>query len=166
MAVTIAAEAACGRGRDGFRGRQRRAIRSRFTGNDRVRKICILGAAAAVAGCSSSNDPFDTQRAATASEKHIVVQTAKNELYDPFSIRGAELSTVITVGEEGQRRRVLCARYDSKTRRGEWTGSETHLVAIASSNAVMSSIVVPAAEMPCDRLAYSPFPEAENLRRR
>lgn len=126
---------------------------------------CVLAAFAA--GCATS-DPFDTQRAATEAEKSLVVTTARNELYDPFSIRDAELSTVVTLEGGGgtPTRRILCARYDSRDRRGAWTGRETHLVAISSGNTVMSSIVVPATELPCDRLEYGPFPEAENLRGR
>ena len=131
-----------------------------------MRPVLIVAAVALLAGCVKSNDPFDHQRAATASEKHIVIQTARNELYDPFSIRNAELSTVITLGEGGEMRRVVCARYDSKTRRGEYTGTETHLVAINSRNLVMSAVIVPPTELPCDRLAYGPFPEAENLKLR
>lgn len=127
--------------------------------------FCLL---AVFAASCASETPFDNQRAATASEKGIILSTARNELYDPFSIRNAELSTVVTVEGGGgtPTRRVVCARYDSKTRTGSWTGTETHLVAIAAGGTVMGSIVVPATEMPCDRLKYGPFPEAEGMRRK
>jgi hypothetical protein len=133
----------------------------------RVNEILACLLAAFTAGCTT-DDPFKTQRAATAGEKHIVIATAKNELYDPFSIRKAELSKVVTVEGGGgtPTRRLLCVRYDSKNRKGEWTGVETHLVTISAGNTLMSSIIVPSTEMPCDRVEYGPFPEAENLKRR
>lgn len=127
--------------------------------------VCLF--AAFTAGCAT-NDPFDSARAATPSEKTIVLATARNELYDPFSIRSAELSSVVTVEGGGgtPTRRVVCARYDSKLKTGHWTGVETHLVTISSGNTLMSSMVVPGHEMPCDRVSYAPFPEAEGLKRR
>lgn len=128
-----------------------------------LRLLCLFSAFG-LGGCVS-NDPFDTARPPTTAEKQLVIATARNELYDPFSIRGAELSEVITLEDGHARRRILCARYDSKAKSGEWTGRETHLVAISGSSTVMSSLRVPDSEMPCDRLKYAPFPEAERLRR-
>jgi hypothetical protein len=129
-----------------------------------LRFLCLFSAFG-LGGCLS-NDPFETARPATTAEKQLVIATARNELYDPFSIRGAELSEVITLEDGNTRRRIVCARYDSKAKNGEWTGRETHLVAISGASTVMSSLRVPDTEMPCDRLKYAPFPEAEGLRRR
>jgi hypothetical protein len=126
---------------------------------------CLLGVFAA--GCAT-DDPFANARPATPGEKSIILATARNELYDPFSIRNAELSKVVTVEGGGGRptRRVVCVRYDSKTKSGAWTGQETHLVTITAGNTLMSSVVVPAGEMPCDRVEYGPFPEAQGMKRR
>ncbi len=126
--------------------------------------IVAIAATSGLAACQSG--PYGTQRAATAAEKHAFIQAARNELYDPFSIRNAELSTVITIDRGLNERRVVCARYDSKQKDGSFTGSETHLVSIDAKNVVTASIVVPADEEPCSRLRFSPFPEAERLKRR
>lgn len=138
--------------------------RSRKAFTVRHRLFLLVAAAGLLAGCFGHN-PFATQRPATAAEKHTVIQTARNELYDPFSIRSAELSTVITIGDGREARRVVCARFDSRTRDGGYTGVETHLITLDSRERVLAALVVPATEAPCDRLRYAPFPEAEGLRR-
>ncbi|MCF3932266.1 hypothetical protein L1787_02400 [Acuticoccus sp. M5D2P5] len=127
-----------------------------------LRHLLFIALPLALVGCQSG--PYGTQREATASEKHVFIQNARNELYDPFSIRNAELSTVITLDKGVNERRVVCARYDSKTKDGSYTGTETHLVTVNAKNIVTGSLVVPADEEPCSRLRYGPFPEAERLK--
>ena len=119
-----------------------------------------------LSGCvtSSSSEIYASARPATVQEKGVLIEAARNALYDPYSVRDAELTDVVTVETNSSPYRLTCARFNSKNQLGGYTGRQTYLVKMNSRNQIMSATLLSPNAEPCSKLKWRTFVEAEQLR--
>jgi hypothetical protein len=128
-----------------------------------TRILVVAAAATMLAGCQSVPDSaFREQRPATATERSSVAEFLKLFLADPYSIRGAEISSVLPVNGVP----AVCFRVNAKNAFGAYTGQNTYAAELSSYGSVKK--VVPDDNGPggCGNsiLRYGPFPEAEHIK--
>jgi hypothetical protein len=118
--------------------------------------------AALLGSCVSSEqmqDVFNSQRPPTAAEKQAAITYIKANFFDPYSIRDASLSNVVSLGKTGLN--AMCARFNAKNRMGGYVGLSTTSLRL-QGGAVVSALQ-DAPSCGDERLQYVPFSELEGL---
>ncbi len=103
---------------------------------------------------------MDSQRPVTASEKAAIVNKARDYFFDPYSIRDAEISNVVTLGDTGLE--AVCVKANAKNRLGAYAGRSATSVRLKDGKPVSALENAPACASP--DLRYQRFPELENLK--
>ncbi len=129
----------------------------------RQRLVLITGTLLLTA-CAATDNYGDVIARATppdAALKAQIVAAAQELIYDPSSIRDAEISNVATLPDGLQ---GVCVRADSKDVSGNYLGVHSIGVPIRDGKVAGGSLDHPI----CDRpdVQWQPFPELENLRRK
>jgi hypothetical protein len=130
-----------------------------------MRKLILVAAAgAALSGCVTQQDVdrvMASQRPPTASIKAAIVRDARDYLIDPYSVRDAEISSVMDATPDGKLQ-FVCVKANAKNRMGGYTGRTTISVRLVGSNPVSTNPNATACAMPL--LRWYPFKELENLK--
>lgn len=127
----------------------------------------LLGviAISGLAGCMSSEmqqQRFNAAKVPSPQIKQSLLNAARDYLFDPGSIRDAEISNVF-VWNDIQDTKAVCVKFNSKNRLGGYTGRSTNLVQISKDNKILGAID----NWPgCynSALKWHQFPEANGLK--
>ncbi|PZR83766.1 MAG: hypothetical protein DI537_34370 [Stutzerimonas stutzeri] len=109
---------------------------------------------------------WEELRPATQAEKALLIENMRNSLFDPYSVRDVEISTVGTnLGADQASYRHVCVRLNAKNRMGAYVGRQATQYIINSANGVVANSQTMFTEAFCNdvRLRYSPFPEVERI---
>ncbi len=127
------------------------------------RFLLLSVAVVGLSGCVTQEQVdkvFASQRPPTAAEKAAIVNGARDYLVDPYSVRDAEISNVVTLGTTGLE--AVCVKANSKNRMGGYTGRSAVSVRLSKGRPVSTLEDAPACSDP--RMHYQRFPELENLK--
>jgi hypothetical protein len=119
-------------------------------------------AIAALSGCVSvtAEQLLASQRPAPSAVRTAIVQAARDFVYDPYSIRDAEISNLMDA-DPGRGLQVVCVKSNAKNLMGGYTGRTTTSVRLMNGKPV--SALENAAVCQSAGLRYGPFPELESL---
>jgi hypothetical protein len=125
-------------------------------------KLLMFAAALALSGCVTQ-EQFDkvmaTQRPPSAAERAAIVSAARDYFVDPYSIRDAEISSVVRLNDQGLE--AVCVKANAKNRMGGYTGRTATSVRLLKGKPMSTLENAPACAMP--QMRYQRFPELENL---
>lgn len=107
-----------------------------------IASIALLGSPAAA-------------RPATKEERSIVASYLRSTLKDPYSVRSARISDLVT--PPGQSTPRACVSLNAKNAYGAYTGQQ--VIAIAVSGLLKSAMEDVNLKAACYGQAYGPFPE-------
>lgn len=125
-----------------------------------MRVLVAVSAAFVLAGCATYEAVLSSQRPPTAAEKAAIVSAARGVLVEPYSIRDAEISNVVTLNDQGLS--AVCVTADIENRMEDFAGRTTVSVRLFNGRAI--SAVKGATFCSDDRMPYQPFPELEALK--
>lgn len=130
-----------------------------------MRKILLCAAASvALSGCVTQQDVdrvMASQRPPSAAIKANITRDARNYLLDPYSVRDAEISSVMDATPDGKLQ-FVCVKANAKNAMGGYTGRSTISVRLVGSSPVSTNPNAIACGMPL--LRWYPFKELENLK--
>lgn len=134
-----------------------------------MKKLIIVAAALALIGCTQhfehNQKANENARPATQAEKNGVLEAARNVLYDPYSVRDAEISPVVQwMDAFGNKTTVVCARFNSKNAYGGYTGRQQYLLYLKPNGSVSIANRDVFAQGHCNKMSFSRFQEADRLR--
>ncbi len=90
----------------------------------------------------------------------LIVKAAIDYLYDPYSVRDAEISSVVTLNKKSGLQAV-CVKGNAKNRFGAYVGRQA--VAVHIQNGTLAGTFPEAPGCYRKGLKYYPFPELEAL---
>lgn len=128
-----------------------------------MRFIAITTVCALLTSCQTSvpQTVADSQRTPTKALKTAIVQAARDVVFDPYSIRDAEISNVVLLhpaaGVE-----AVCVKANAKNRLGGYTGRTATGISIRNGVILGATAGDPRCLDP--RLRYHRFPELEDLK--
>jgi hypothetical protein len=125
--------------------------------------IAIAAVALAVSGCQTSvpDSVAASQRPPSAALKKVIVNAARNVVFDPYSIRDAEISDVVLLNPASGIQAV-CVKANAKNQFGGYTGRQATGISIRNGVLLGATMGEPRCLDP--RLRYRPFRELENLK--
>lgn len=85
------------------------------------RSIPLVALAVLLGGWTSTSDILKTQTPPTAAVRRALVIAARDYLFDPYSVRDAEISSVVTINPKKQVTGV-CVKANAKNRYGAYVG--------------------------------------------
>jgi hypothetical protein len=149
--------------------RETRQARNQNNLGANLRKIIITVAALALAGCTTVQElnanAIADATPATARDKESILSAARDVLYDPYSVRDAEISKVILWTDGfGQQTRWVCVKFNSKNALGGYTGRQQHLIYLTLNGELFGHNQDIFAQAHCNKMTYSRFHEADRLR--
>ena len=118
-------------------------------------------AGAFLSGCTPVVDysgPIANAVQPSASIKSQIVRDARDLLFDPYSIRDAEISNVATFADGSQ---GVCVKANSRNAMGGYTGRQSMAITIRNGMLVGHAMNSPLCVRP--DVVYRPFPELEAL---
>jgi len=124
-----------------------------------MRRLACLAGVLVLAGCTTQVN-INGQRPVAPSIKAQILKGAKDVLYDPHSVRDAEISGFIprTPGSEDG---FVCVKANAKNLYGAYTGRQGTLVFVNGGKVTNATASHP---MCSNRnIRYHPFPELEAL---
>jgi hypothetical protein len=127
-----------------------------------MRTAIIIAASTLLASCVSSDQMqqiFNSQAPPTSDERAAAIRYIKDTFYDPYSIRDASISNVVTLEDTGIR--AACVRFNAKNRMGGYVGKTATSLRFRGSMVI--SALQDAPSCMDQRLRYQNFPELENL---
>lgn len=114
---------------------------------------------------SSAGQQYDPYGAAIANSvppsravRAIIVEAARNLLFDPYSVRDAQISNVADFGNGTQ---GVCVLANSKNRFGGYTGRQSHAITMSGTILINDQINHPLCARP--DIKWHAFPELEAL---
>lgn len=128
-----------------------------------MKKILLVAACVALSGCVTQeqvDNVMASQRPPSAAIKAEIVKDARNYLLDPYSVRDAEISSVMDA--PGGKMQFVCIKANAKNALGAYTGRSTVSVRLVGSRPVSTNPNASACGMPL--LRWYPFKELENLK--
>jgi hypothetical protein len=106
------------------------------------------------------DDVMASQRPPSTAIKRAIVHDARDYLVDPYSVRDAEISSVMDV--PGGKLQFVCVKANAKNRMGGYTGRTAISVRLVGSTPVSTNPTATMCGAPL--LRWYPFPELEALR--
>jgi hypothetical protein len=91
--------------------------------------------------------------------KKAIVEAARDILFDPYSVRDAEISNVADFGNGTQ---GVCVKVNSKNQMGGYTGRQAHAITMSGTILLRDQVNHPLCARPDVR--WRKFPELEALR--
>lgn len=128
-----------------------------------MKRLLVVTIAMALSGCVTQEQVdkvYASQRPVTAAEKAAIVNGARDYLVDPYSVRDAEISNVVMLGNTGLE--AVCVKANAKNLMGGYTGRAATSVRLSKGKPVSALENASACSDP--RLRYQRFPELENLK--
>ncbi|WP_171900698.1 hypothetical protein [Stappia indica] len=132
-------------------------------GEAALKIIAVCVSAIMLAGCQSTAEfqaSIDGAKPAPASIKAAIVDAARDQLFDPYSIRDAEISYMQLNKTNGVH--WLCVKANSKNRLGGYTGRQSVEVNIRNGKLIGSLENSPACNN--SSLKWQRFPQLEALK--
>ena len=130
-----------------------------------MKKVLLFAAiAVALSGCVTQQDvdrAMASQRPPSAAIKANITRDARDYLLDPYSVRDAEISSVMDATPDGKLQ-FVCVKANAKNAIGAYTGRSTISVRLVGSSPVSTNPNAVACGMPL--LRWYPFKELENLK--
>ena len=127
------------------------------------RLLLIAGVSAGLSGCVTQEQMdavYASQRPPTEAEKAVIVNAARDQYFDPYSIRDAEISGVVRLNDQGLE--AVCVKANAKNRMGAYTGRTATSMRLMNGKLVGMLENAPACASP--QMQYRPFAELENLK--
>ncbi|MBD9555658.1 hypothetical protein ACI2KT_01300 [Ensifer adhaerens] len=128
-------------------------------------KLLMLAVAGlALSGCVSSQEIARveaSQRAPSAGLKSAIVGAARDYLVDPYSIRDAEISSVVDASPD-KKVQAVCVKFNSKNRMGGYAGRSAWSIRVVNDKPVGIRQDAPGCYLA--GMKYHPFSELENLK--
>lgn len=123
--------------------------------------MTFVGALAA--GCQTAvpQSVAETQRPPSNALKATIVKAARDVVFDPYSIRDAEISNVVLFNLQAGIEAV-CIKANAKNQLGGYTGRQT--TSISLRGGVLLQAIPGDARCLDRRLGYHPFKELENMK--
>lgn len=115
-------------------------------------------------GCVSSQEIARveaSQRAPSTALRSAIVSAARDQLVDPYSIRDAEISSVVDASPD-KKVQAVCVKFNSKNRMGGYVGRSAWSVRVVNDKPVGVRQDAPGCYL--EGMKYHPFPELENLK--
>jgi hypothetical protein len=132
-----------------------------------LKRLIIVATALALTGCvtaEQNRQSIEHPRAPSQSEISGILSAARDFLYDPYSVRDAEISTVAdTKGLDGVTTSMVCVKFNSKNALGGYTGRQLYLLYLDRTGRVKGynqDWTVPSF---CNRMTFRRFTEASRL---
>lgn len=128
------------------------------------KSILLVVLSAALAGCVSQQEVdrvMASQRPPSAAIKAGIVHDARDYLLDPYSVRDAEISSVMDGTADGKIQ-FVCVKANARNAMGGYTGRQTISVRLVGARPVSTNPNALACGMPL--LRWYPFKELENLK--
>jgi hypothetical protein len=128
--------------------------------------LLALGCAIAMTGSALAGNAevAATQRPATKAEIAGILEGIRNTLHDPYSIRDAEISGVMTHKDAfGGVSIMVCVRANAKNRYGAYTGKQTYLIHLNNQGRALRANQDMFAQALCRYSAWRPFTEVKQL---
>lgn len=128
-----------------------------------MKRLTIVAAALALAGCVSQqqvDDVMASQRAPSSAIRQAIAHDARDYLIDPYSVRDAEISSVMDA--PGGKLQFVCVKANAKNALGGYTGRTALSIRLVGSRPVSTNPNAAACSMPL--LRWYPFTELENLK--
>ena len=129
-----------------------------------MNKLIILAfACSIVTGCQTvvPQSVANSQKPPSKALKATIVEAARNVVFDPYSIRDAEISNVVLFNPQAGIEAV-CVKANAKNQLGGYTGRQA--TSISLRNGVILQAIQGDARCLDPRLGYHPFKELENLK--
>ncbi len=121
------------------------------------KQLVAVVVAAALAGCVTQQEALQeglTKQSAPPLELRLkIVEAARNFLFDPYSVRDVEISSVVPIAAANFQ--ILCVKYNAKNRLGAYTGRTATLVRIQQGQLIGTLDNPPTCSMLS--LRYYPF---------
>lgn len=129
-----------------------------------MKKLTVALMALLVSGCTTVDSPEFQERLASAvppshSVKSQIIRDARDFLFDPYSIRDAEITNVATDMAGVQ---WLCVKANAKNALGGYSGRSTILIYVKDDRLTGHAMQHPFCQL--QNLKWSPFKELENLK--
>ncbi|MCA0033544.1 hypothetical protein [Mesorhizobium sp. B263B2A] len=129
-----------------------------------MKRLTIVAAALALAGCTTSAEQIDKQIAGqqppSAALRQKIVEAARTELKDPYSVRDATISSYIPAPGKPNTG-FVCVRYNAKNGFGGYTGLST--VGTNVINGELRGLFQNPYQCTLASLHWYPLPEAKQL---
>ena len=125
--------------------------------------FAVAAAGLALSGCVTQqqvDDVMASQRPPSAAIRREIVKSARDYLFDPYSVRDAEISSVMDA--PGGKLQFVCVKANAKNRLGAYTGRTTVSVRLVGTQPSSTRENAPGCQLPL--LKWYPFPELEALR--
>lgn len=134
-------------------------------------RLSLIGVATALvlSGCTQHFEhnakANDNAKPATPAEIDGVLNAARDVLYDPYSVRDAEITPVVQwMDAFGNRTTVVCVKFNSKNALGGYTGRQQYLVYLHPDGRAIGANQDMFAQAHCNKMTYRRFAEADRLR--
>jgi hypothetical protein len=124
-----------------------------------LKNLAYLAAALALAGCTTQMN-MDVQEPLSADLRAQILKGAKDVLFDPYSVRDAEISDFIP-RKPGSKDGFVCVKANAKNRMGAYVGKTGTLVFI--NNGKVTDAMDRHGFCTHPKFRYHPFPELEAL---
>lgn len=127
-------------------------------------KKTIIFVALLVSGCTTAalgvanRDALKTQRPITDVEANQLIEGMRQTLFDPYSVRDLQISTVIELGKVP----TVCVKGNPKNRMGGYVGLQTVMVYMPRGRRYWINQDVFAVSV-CNELPFRRFHEADRL---
>lgn len=128
-----------------------------------MKRLCIAITCALLASCQTSvpQSVANSQQPPSKELKAAIVQAARDIVFDPYSIRDAEISNVVLFNPRAGIQAV-CVKANAKNQFGGYTGRKATGISIRNGMILGATAGDPRCLDP--RLRYQRFPELENLK--
>lgn len=105
-------------------------------------RVCALSVVAMIlAGCQNfeaNRTMYERDRPASDTEVAAIVSGARDFLFDPYSVRDAEISRVVTASTSFGPASIVCVRANAKNRYGAYTGRQTYAINLSQSGQIVN----------------------------
>ncbi|MHA6642296.1 hypothetical protein [Mesorhizobium sp. A623] len=128
-----------------------------------MKKLILVAAALTLTGCVSQqqvSDVMASQRPPSNAIRKEIANSARDYLIDPYSVRDAEISSVMDA--PGGKLQFVCVKANAKNAMGGYTGRTALSIRLVGSRPVSTNPSAAACSMPL--LRWYPFGELERLK--
>lgn len=115
-----------------------------------------------LSGCVSTETQLKiihSQRTPSPAIKSAVIDYVRTTFFDPYSLRDAQISNVVTLPGTGLD--AVCLRFNAKNSMGAYTGLKNHSLRLQGEAVVSSLADAPGCAN--DQMKYTSFPQLEAL---
>lgn len=126
--------------------------------------VIVATCVAMLSGCVTAEEVKRveaSQRPPSGALRAAIVREARDYLVDPYSVRDAEISSLVDATAD-KKTQAVCVKFNSKNRMGGYVGRSAWSVRVQNDKPTMAVQNAPGCLLP--GMKYFPFPELENLK--